>query len=84
VNAPKNPKKLLSDRRIFVGGGLMGIGMLLSLIALSPLVTGTQLSSLWWWLAMVTGVGFIILLSGIRKAAKRRSKLVQAHMQGDK
>jgi hypothetical protein len=84
VNAPKNPKKLLSDRRIFVGGGLMAIGMLMSLIALSPLVTGTQLSSLWWWLAMVTGVGFIILLSGIRKAAKRRSKLVQAHMQGDK
>jgi hypothetical protein len=84
VKQPKNPSKLLSDRRIFIGGGLMAIGMLMSLVALSPLVTGRQLSSLWWWLAMVTGIGFIVLLSGVRKAAKRRSKLVQAHMQGEK
>lgn len=58
-------------------------GMILSLVALTPLVTGTQLSSLWWWLAMTTGIGFGMLLIGLRLAARNRSKLVREHLQGE-
>ncbi|MEY3407423.1 MAG: hypothetical protein RL038_484 [Actinomycetota bacterium] len=61
----------------------MVLGLLLSVIALTPLVTGVQLSSLWWWLAMTTGVGFGMLLIGLRLAARNRSKLVRKHLQGE-
>ena len=45
-----------------VGGGLTVVGMILTLVAMSPAVLGGHLASIWWALAMVTGVGLVVVI----------------------
>ncbi|MEY3277939.1 MAG: hypothetical protein RLZZ426_425 [Actinomycetota bacterium] len=66
-----------SDRLIRAGGALVVLGMVLTLIAISPLLFGGQLPSAWWTLSMITGVGLIVLLIGLRTAGSTRSRLVR-------
>lgn len=66
-----------SDRLIRAGGVLVALGMVLTLIAISPLLFGGQLPSAWWTLSMITGVGLIVLLIGLRTAGSTRSRLVR-------
>ena len=61
-----------------VGGGLTVVGMILTLVAMSPAVLGGHLASIWWALAMVTGVGLVVVISGLRRAASARSAAVKA------
>jgi hypothetical protein len=61
-----------------VGGALTALGMVLSLIAMSPLVIGGHLSSAWWFLAMLTGTGLICILIGIKSASRARTLAVQS------
>ena len=65
------------DRIFKVGGALTALGMVLSLIAMSPLLFGGQLSSVWWFLAMLTGTGLICIIIGVRMASRARSRAVQ-------
>ena len=56
-----------------VGGGLTVVGMILTLVAMSPAVLGGHLASIWWALAMVTGVGLVVVISGDRKSTRLNS-----------
>lgn len=62
------------DRLLRFGGGLTVLGMILTLGAMSPAVFGGSLSSVWWALSMLTGVGLVLLLVGIRRATSVRSR----------
>lgn len=66
------------DRILKVGAALTALGMVLSLIAMSPLVIGGHLASFWWFLAMITGVGLVSILVGIRAASRARTRAVKA------
>lgn len=66
-----------SDRLIRAGGVLMALGMGLTAVAMSPLLFGGHLPSAWWALSMITGVGLVVLLIGLRVAGATRSRLVQ-------
>jgi UDP-N-acetylmuramyl pentapeptide phosphotransferase/UDP-N-acetylglucosamine-1-phosphate transferase len=81
MNSPSNTP----DRILRIGGLLTVLGMVLSLIALSPSFTNTPLPSLWWFLSMITGAGLITVLVGIRRSSKARSRAIagQKSAQGD-
>lgn len=73
--AAESAQKRKADRLMRVGLVVTAIGLAFSLVALSPLViTGLELSSIWWALSMITGVGFAILLFGLRASARVRRK----------
>jgi hypothetical protein len=62
---------------IRVGTVAFVIGVICTLVALSPLVTGAQLPGAWWFLAMLTGVGFLLILFGLLRNARARSAAVR-------
>ena len=66
------------DRILKVGGVLLALGMVLSLIAMSPLVFGGHFASVWWFLAMLTGTGLICIIVGIKAASRARTRAVQS------
>jgi len=67
------------ERLMVVGGVITGLGMVLTLIAMLPLLhSATQLPSYFWGLAMVTGIGLAVLLVGFWRAARGRSKRIRA------
>ena len=74
---PKARSSAASDLLFRLGGSLMVIGMVLSLIALTPLVADFQLSSVWWGLSMITGVGLVLVLVGLRRNSSARTRAVQ-------
>lgn len=67
-----------ADRLLRLGGAVTVIGMVLSLIAMSPVVLGQQLSSVWWALSMTTGAGLVLLLVGVRRVSAARSRAIRA------
>lgn len=54
------------------------VGALCTLIAMSQLLTGAELPSAMWFLAMLMGVGFGLILFGLLRNARRRGKQVRA------
>jgi protein-S-isoprenylcysteine O-methyltransferase Ste14 len=59
-----------------LGGLVLVAGMLVSVIAMLPLLTDLELPSLFWWLAMLlvaTGLGLVIL--GLLRNGRQRSRL---------
>jgi protein-S-isoprenylcysteine O-methyltransferase Ste14 len=59
-----------------LGGLVLVAGMLISVIAMLPLLTDLELPSLFWWLAMLlvaTGLGLVIL--GLLRNGRQRSRL---------
>lgn len=62
------------DRVLRFGAALTVVGMLLTLGAMSPAVFGGALSSVWWALSMLTGLGLVLLLVGVRRASSARSR----------
>ena len=65
------------DRLLRIGGILTVVGMILSLVAMSPAVFGEVLAPIWWALSMTTGLGLSILLLGVRRASAARSRAVR-------
>ena len=58
-----------------IGGWTTAVGMALTLVAMVPLVVPTvSLPSAFWWLAMITGVGLVLLLAGLWQAARARGR----------
>ena len=56
-----------------IGGWLTAAGLLFTLIALLPLVLPSlELPSAMWFLAMLTGVGLIVVFVGLAMAARDR------------
>ncbi len=57
---------------IRLGAALFVVGAVCTLVALLPLVTGEDLPSALWFLAMLTGLGFLLILLGLLRNAARR------------
>lgn len=72
------PEVRSGDRLIRVGAVVMLAGMLLTAVAVLPLFTGTPLPSAFWALAMTTGVGFALVLAGLGRNARARSRAQRA------
>lgn len=66
------------DRTLKVGAVLTTLGLVLSLIAMSPLVFGGHLASAWWALSMLTGAGLVCIIIGIWAASRARTRAVQS------
>lgn len=62
---------------IRLGTALFVFGVLCTLLALSPLVTGAELPAAMWFLAMFMGVGFLLILLGLLRNARTRSVAVR-------
>ena len=62
------------DRLIRAGIVVTGVGMVLALVAMLPLVTGLELPSAFWWLSMLVGVGMAMVLIGLARNGRRRSR----------
>jgi hypothetical protein len=61
-----------------VGIAVTAIGLICTLVAIAPLVIPSlEMSGLWWFLSMLTGVGIALVLVGlVRSARSRRSTRV--------
>ena len=62
------------DRLIRAGLVFTAAGMVLTLIAMLPLVTDVELPSAFWWLSMLVGVGLGMVLVGLARNGRRRSR----------
>jgi len=62
------------DRLIRAGVVVTALGMLLTLVAMVPLVTDVELPSAFWWLSMLVGVGMAMILVGLGRNGRRRSR----------
>jgi hypothetical protein len=62
------------DRLIRAGLVVTVVGMLLTLVAMLPLVTDIELPSALWWLSMLVGVGMGMVLVGLARNGRRRSR----------
>jgi len=56
---------------------LFVIGAISTLVAMVPLVTGHDLPSFMWFLAMLVGVGFLLILLGLLGNARSRGAAVR-------
>ena len=64
-----------AQRVIKIGAILTVVGILATLIAILPLVSDIELSSAWWFLSMITGVGLATIIVGLTMSARSRSAL---------
>ena len=62
-----------AQRVIRAGAILIILGLVATLIAILPLVTDLELSSAWWFLSMITGVGLATVIAGLTMSARSRS-----------
>jgi len=67
--------KLKGNRLMLTGSIILASGMLLTLIAVLPLFIDLQLPWYWWALSMLTGLGLLLILVGLRRSSKTRSSL---------
>jgi membrane protein implicated in regulation of membrane protease activity len=67
--------KLKGNRLMLTGGVILAVGMLLTLVAVLPLFIDLQLPWYWWALSMLTGLGLLLILLGLRRSSKTRSSL---------
>jgi hypothetical protein len=62
------------DRVLRIGLVVSALGLLAAVIAMLPLVLPSmQPSGIWWFLAMITGVGLAIVIAGLIISARERS-----------
>ena len=69
----ESAKVVRAQRVIKVGAILTIIGIVATLIAILPLVSDIELSGVWWFLSMITGVGLATVLAGLTMSARSRS-----------
>jgi len=67
---------------IRVGIAAFLLGTLCALLALSSLATGADLPSFMWFLAMLMGCGFLLILLGLLGNARRRGAEVRRALPG--
>lgn len=69
---------------IRVGVAAFVVGAVFTLIAMSQLVTGAELPSAVWFLSMLMGVGFALILFGLLRNARRRGADVRRATSGQR
>jgi hypothetical protein len=62
-------------RLIRIGVVLTLVGMAFTAVAILPLFTDLELPSAFWALSMITGVGFGLVLLGLLRNGRQRSRL---------
>ncbi len=63
------------DRTLRIGAVVTLVGLAFAVIALLPMVVpGLTLPGVFWFLAMLTGVGLIIVLIGLVQGARQRRR----------
>lgn len=62
------------DLLVRAGVVVTGIGIVVTLVAILPLVSDVELPSSFWWLSMLTGVGLAMVLVGLLRNGRRRSR----------
>ncbi len=56
-----------------VGIAVTAVGLICTLVAIAPLVIPSlEMSGLWWFLSMLTGVGIALVLVGLVRSARSR------------
>jgi VIT1/CCC1 family predicted Fe2+/Mn2+ transporter len=66
-------RRVTGDRVLRAGVVVTVIGLIFTLIALIPLVIpSVELPGVWWFLAMITGVGLAIVILGLVMSARER------------
>jgi peptidoglycan/LPS O-acetylase OafA/YrhL len=61
------------DRLLRIGVGVTALGLVATLIAMLPLVfPNLTLPGIWWFLAMITGVGLALVIAGLARSARER------------
>jgi hypothetical protein len=61
------------DRLLRIGIAVTAVGLACTLVAIAPLVIPSlQLSGVWWFLSMLTGVGIALVLAGLVRSARSR------------
>jgi hypothetical protein len=65
---------------IRTGVVLFGIGVVCTIVAMLPLVLPVPAASILWFLAMLMGVGFLLILLGLLGNARRRSREVRTRL----
>ena len=69
----------MRNRSVTIGLGLFALGVLTALLVLSQLVfDAVPVAPILWFLAMLTGVGFAVLLMWLWMQSRRRRKAVRA------
>lgn len=69
------PSSAPGDRLLRAGAVVTVIGILCTLIALTPLVLpSVTLPSAWWFLSMLTGVGLAMVIAGLVVSARTRRR----------
>ncbi len=70
---PVSPDTSSADRVLRIGAVITAAGLVFTLIAIIPLVVpDLDLPSAMWFLAMLTGVGLIVVFVGLAMGARRR------------
>ncbi|MGB8019826.1 MAG: hypothetical protein WCF04_01200 [Candidatus Nanopelagicales bacterium] len=67
-----------AERLIRAGVGVAVLGILITLVAMLPLVSDVELPSVFWALSMLTGVGFAMILLGLARKGRRRARAQMA------
>lgn len=68
-----SPDPTRADRVLRIGGVITAAGLVFTLVALLPLVVPTlDLPPVMWFLAMLTGVGLIVVFVGLAMGARQR------------
>jgi hypothetical protein len=68
-----NPDTSPADRVLRIGGAITAIGIVCTLVAMLPLVIPSlELPGAMWFLAMLTGVGLVVVFVGLVMGARRR------------
>ena len=64
------------DNLMKTGAVIMAMGMMCTLVAIIPLfASSVTLTSYWWGLSMLTGVGLAMVIIGLRRSSRVRTKL---------
>ncbi len=64
---------MTGDRLMRIGVGVTALGLVATLIAMLPLVfPDLALPGVWWFLAMITGVGLALVIAGLARSARER------------
>lgn len=68
-----NPAPSSADRVLRIGGVITAVGIVFTLIAILPLIIPSlDLPGAMWFLAMLTGVGLIVVFVGLAMGARGR------------
>lgn len=70
-----SPATSSADRVLRIGGVITVVGLLFTVIAMLPLlVPSLELPGVMWFLAMLTGVGLIVVSVGLAMGARGRRR----------